>query len=37
VGDEVGGSYKEVDGKLNALSLRIGPVPEGEKKKKKKE
>ncbi len=37
VGDEVGGSYKEADGKLTALSLRLGPVPEGEKKKKKKE
>jgi hypothetical protein len=35
VGDDIGGSYKEVDGKLNALSLRFGPRPEGEKKKKK--
>src|SRR6267143_5435120 len=38
VGDEIGGTYKEADGKLNAVSLRIGPRPEGgEKKKKKKE
>jgi hypothetical protein len=37
VGDEVRGSYKEADGKHTALLLRIGPVPEGEKKKKKKE
>lgn len=41
VGDEVGGSYRDVDGKLEANSLRIGPKPEGEAKpkseKKKKE
>jgi hypothetical protein len=35
VGDEVGGSYKEVDGKLIAQMIRFGPRPEGEKKKKK--
>lgn len=40
VGDEVGISYKAVDGKLVANSVRFGPRPEGaggEKKKKKKE
>src|SRR6266550_5510907 len=37
VGDEVGGTYKETDGKLNAVSLRIGPRPEGGEKKKKTE
>lgn len=37
VGDEVGGSYKEVDGKLNAQMIRFGPRPEGGEKKKKKE
>jgi len=37
VGEEAGGTYKEADGKLNAVSLRIGPRPEGEKKKKKAE
>ena len=36
VGDEIGGTYKEADGKLNALSLRLGPRPEGGEKKKKK-
>jgi Cu/Ag efflux protein CusF len=40
-GDEVGGSYRDVGGKLEANSLRIGPKPEGETKakseKKKKE
>lgn len=37
VGEEVGGVYKEADGKLTALSLRLGPRPEGGEKKKKKE
>ena len=39
VGDEVGGSYRDNDGKLEAASLRIGPKPESEPKaeKKKKE
>jgi Cu/Ag efflux protein CusF len=41
VGDEVGGSYRDNGGKLEAGSLRIGPKPEGEAKpkteKKKKE
>ncbi len=37
VGDEIGGTYKEADGKLNAVSLRLGPRPEGGEKKKKKE
>ncbi len=32
VGDEVGGAYRDVDGKLNLTSLRIGPKPEGKKK-----
>lgn len=32
VGDDVGGSYREVDGKLEAGSLRIGMKPEGEAK-----
>jgi Cu/Ag efflux protein CusF len=35
-GDEVGGAYREsADGKLKATSLRIGPKPEAEEKKKK--
>jgi Cu/Ag efflux protein CusF len=29
VGDEVGGSYRDNGGKLEAGSLRIGPKPEG--------
>lgn len=41
VGDEVGGSYRDNGGKLEAASLRIGPKPEGDAKpkteKKKKE
>jgi len=37
VGEEVGGTYKEADGKLNAVSLRLGPRPEGGEKKKKSE
>jgi hypothetical protein len=41
VGEEVGGYYKETDGKKVLASLRIGPRPEGEgkggEKKKKKE
>ena len=37
VGDEIGGTYKEADGKLNAVSLRLGPRPEGGEKKKQKE
>ncbi|MEO5803468.1 MAG: hypothetical protein ABIR24_08045 [Verrucomicrobiota bacterium] len=32
VGDEVGGSYRDNSGKLEAASLRIGPKPEGEAK-----
>lgn len=28
VGEEVGGQYKEVDKKLNVVSLRIGPRPD---------
>jgi hypothetical protein len=32
VGEEVGIFYKEENGKLVALSLRIGPSPEGKKK-----
>jgi hypothetical protein len=40
-GDEVGGAYRDADGKLEASSLRIGPKPEGavkaSAKKKKKE
>jgi Cu/Ag efflux protein CusF len=32
VGEEVGGQYREVDGKLNAASLRIGPAPAKKKK-----
>lgn len=32
VGDEVGGAYRDSDGKLEATSLRIGPKPEGEAK-----
>jgi hypothetical protein len=35
VGEEIGGTYKEADGKLNAVSLRLGPRPEGGGKKKK--
>lgn len=37
VGEEVGISYKKEGEKLTALSVRFGPRPEGEKKKKKKE
>ena len=33
-GDEVGGAYRDNGGKLEAVSLRIGPKPEGEVKKK---
>ena len=39
VGEEVAGAYREMDGKLNAVSLRVGPAPakkkkaDGEKKK----
>lgn len=36
VGDEVGISYQEADGKLTALSLRLGPAPQGDGKGKKK-
>ena len=40
VGEEVGISYRQVDGKLMALSLRLGPAPagaaKGEKKKREK-
>ena len=40
VGEEVGLSYRQVDGKLMALSLRLGPAPagaaKGEKQKKEK-
>jgi len=32
VGDEVGGSYRDNGGKLEAGSLRIGPKPEGDAK-----
>ena len=32
VGEEVGGSYKEVDGKNVLNSIRFGPRPEGEAK-----
>lgn len=32
VGDDVGGSYRDNAGKLEAVSLRIGPKPEGEAK-----
>lgn len=32
VGDEVGGTYRDNGGKLEAVSLRIGPKPEGEAK-----
>lgn len=32
VGEDVGVSYKEEAGKLMALSLRFGPVPESQKK-----
>ncbi len=35
VGDDVGGSYREVGGKMEAGSLRIGPKVEGETKPKK--
>ena len=34
-GDEVGGAYRENDGKMEATSLRIGPKPEGDTKEKK--
>lgn len=40
VGDEVGGTYRDNAGKLEAVSLRVGPKPEAEPKaaaKKKKE
>ena len=42
VGEEVGGAYRDVDGKMQATSLRIGPAPAkkksegGEKKEEKK-
>jgi hypothetical protein len=36
VGDEVGGSYRENAGKMEANSLRIGPKPEGKAEPKKK-
>lgn len=36
VGEEVAGAYRKADdGKLNLTSVRFGPRPEGEKKKKK--
>jgi len=35
VGDEVGGAYRDNGGKLEAMSLRIGPKPEGDTKEKK--
>jgi hypothetical protein len=35
VGEDVGGSYQERDGKLVAKSVRFGPKPEAEKKAKK--
>ena len=36
VGDEVGGAYRDKSGKLEAVSLRIGPKPESEAKPEKK-
>jgi hypothetical protein len=36
VGDEVGGSYRDNSGKMEAGSLRIGPKPEGKPEAKKK-
>ncbi len=36
VGDEVGGAYRDNNGKLEATSLRIGPKPEDAKEKKEK-